>query len=66
MTFYHVNARMNVYNIVNFILTLQNLKKTPQAQTDAILQHEINRLTSENVVGLFSIFKRIIIFDCFN
>lgn len=30
-------------------LLSQNLKKTPQAQTDAILQHEINRLTGENV-----------------
>ncbi|KAH8024112.1 hypothetical protein HPB51_021733 [Rhipicephalus microplus] len=30
-------------------LLSQNLKKSPQAQTDAILQHEINRLTGENV-----------------
>ncbi|GFY64185.1 unconventional myosin-Vb [Trichonephila inaurata madagascariensis] len=30
-------------------LLSQNLKKTPQAQTEAILQHEINRLTGENV-----------------
>ncbi|KAM7314396.1 unconventional myosin-Va [Ixodes scapularis] len=30
-------------------LISQNLKKTPQAQSDAILQHEINRLTGENV-----------------
>lgn len=30
-------------------LLSQNLKKTPQAQSDAILQHEINRLTAENV-----------------
>lgn len=30
-------------------LLSQNLKKTPQAQSDAILQHEINRLTGENV-----------------
>ncbi|XP_067139175.1 unconventional myosin-Va-like isoform X3 [Centruroides vittatus] len=30
-------------------LLSQNLKKSPQAQTEAILQHEINRLTDENV-----------------
>ncbi|GIY87606.1 unconventional myosin-Va [Caerostris darwini] len=30
-------------------LLSQNLKKTPQAQSDAFLQHEINRLTGENV-----------------
>lgn len=31
-----------------------NLSKNPQTQTEAFMQHEITRLTSENLVCLFS------------
>ena len=32
-------------------LTFQNLTMTPEAKIEATMQHEITRLTSENLVG---------------